>query len=195
MRKLNLILLKAYLMNHKSYLSYIVISVLVTLMVINLNSCVNQYKDADNKLSLSPSDTADASLSDTMLKIIKLNNKIITDTDNLESGMSATIEIITRRNDINMFLMVHPKSVDSWWVQNQPVLKGKGSDNLYHWEGEVYLGTENQGLDDTYHVLVISGFNSSKFSGGKQLKVADVNHLISQPNSSSEQITIKRVNN
>jgi len=54
------------------------------------------------------------------------------------------------RDELNLYVLVHPKSTDKWWVQPKPTILDEKN-----WQASAYFGYEMAGVDEQYEFCVI----------------------------------------
>lgn len=59
-------------------------------------------------------------------------------------------------------VLVHPWSSDRWWVQRTPVVVEVVGDSAT-WEAQVFLGTEEQGNNETYEIVAVGSDDALLF--------------------------------
>jgi hypothetical protein len=90
---------------------------------------------------------------------VSLDTIVITDPSPGSVFTSPKIKVRGKTSNTNsrVYLLVHPATTDTWWVQDLPDYDMK---DMTNWNVECYIGTKDQGIGDSYDIVALSSVDN-----------------------------------
>jgi len=106
-------------------------------------------------------------------------------------GRQVIVEGTISDPKVNVCVLVHPITADTWWVQNLPSPPGTIDEQTWRWRTMALCGTEELGLNEEFEIVAVAESQRAVCQLGKTFKMPDFPQELPR----SEIITVKRIRN